>query len=1369
MSNIMDIARSSIAAYRTALGITGENIANVNTEGYRRREVTTAQIGGAKTSVTTLATGGQGVQVDQIRRAFDQLLAGRLRNASGDMTASTVSVDAAKAVEAQLLPNSGGIDAALEDFFGAMGSLASSPADTSLRRVTIESGRTLAAAFRSVAGGMMRLRDDTLDEVRMSAASLTTDLAALNELQQRFSSNTGTVGAMNPLHDERDRLLSGIAAKIGVTVELDSIGRARVTLGTSGGGPELLGQTGPAIVTADADPDLTLHITQNGTARDTRMIGSGALGGYRAALGGIDDAVAEVDSLARKMAGEMNAVHRVGLDLTGAPGGDMFSLDDWTLTRAAGNLGFARAEITPDGPDITGPVTLIRDAALGVWRAEDANGTVLGSADKLLVLPNLTISIEGDPANGDRFTLTPTTGKAVNMRFLPEIPARLAASVATLVAPAPGNGGSATVAMAPTTVAPPVLPVLSDLLATAPDAARAVTLRNAGVVGYIPAGDTAATLASLGQQATADLTASANPASLTVTANGVTTTLDLTTLADGSPRPAGYSLPDIAAALNDGRIAGPAGITLASLGISAGISAGISEGSTGGTLSLSLDSGDFTAARLDGATATLTPATVQGGTLQIFTREGRQIAGTPMAAADIALLFTPQNGFFAGAQYSTDALNTGYRGLTLTSTAGSGLQSLGVAPAGITAWAGVTPAAATPPQAIAIDTGLGLPVTLTLPEGGTAKRLARMIADAVPGLTATAQTSVTLTTATDGRVSFNLSGLNTTPLAVSGDVAGGKLDALALAVNALTGSTGIAAQLSPDGTRLMLTQNSGEDITLTALTHAAGGTVVLQAADANGQPTGGPTTLGPTTQGANNDSARITGQTTLTGRTAFSVTARGTRSDSATDATAGGLIARTTTAAGAVTALTFALDPTYDAANATGPALAGPTTYSVTVGGRSVTLDTQTSRATTPQAIAAGLTALLRKDMPQATLTGGQVAQAPANGASTIVQLDGQTYTLRMAGGAVTVSGPEAGRLTAAFGADNRLTLTVNGGSTDGGMITLPAGANGAAFGLSPAQSPLGTLTGQAATGPFPATLEIAVGGIRHSLTVTADLTVTLPAGFPGTATAANGRITLAVPSGAGPVRIVNGAAAGFDTLGASLTVNGATLTATAADGAPIALTTATTALAGQRLKLGSLPPEDLIVVMTGTGTLRMAGTVTAGPPYASPSAVELRVTDAATRRVELFDLATGDSIGTRTLDASGGAVIGGLSISLTGNPATGDGFRLTANTDGRNDGRALDAILSLRFPDVQSGKGGFARILSDLQSEVGTRAAAADTKLNSDTAIHDTVRRADAAQGAVDLDREAAHLLELQQAYQASAQIMTVAKDLFDTLLRAL
>ena len=111
MSNIMDIAKSAIGVYRTALGVTGENIANVNTEGYRRRDVTTEQIGGARTTVTTLATGGQGVEIDQIRRAFDELLAQRLRTASADLSSAEVHHDAALAVETVLLPRTGGIDA----------------------------------------------------------------------------------------------------------------------------------------------------------------------------------------------------------------------------------------------------------------------------------------------------------------------------------------------------------------------------------------------------------------------------------------------------------------------------------------------------------------------------------------------------------------------------------------------------------------------------------------------------------------------------------------------------------------------------------------------------------------------------------------------------------------------------------------------------------------------------------------------------------------------------------------------------------------------------------------------------------------------------------------------------------------------------------------------------------------------------------------------------------------------------------------------------------------------------------------------------------------------------------------------------------
>ena len=45
----------------------------------------------------------------------------------------------------------------------------------------------------------------------------------------------------------------------------------------------------------------------------------------------------------------------------------------------------------------------------------------------------------------------------------------------------------------------------------------------------------------------------------------------------------------------------------------------------------------------------------------------------------------------------------------------------------------------------------------------------------------------------------------------------------------------------------------------------------------------------------------------------------------------------------------------------------------------------------------------------------------------------------------------------------------------------------------------------------------------------------------------------------------------------------------------------------------------------------------------------------------------------------------------------------------------------------------------------------------------------AEARVSAVDLDTEAANLISQQQAYQANAQVISVARSLFDTLLNAL
>ena len=38
MSSLFDVGKSGIQSYRQSLAVTGQNIANINTEGYKRRE-----------------------------------------------------------------------------------------------------------------------------------------------------------------------------------------------------------------------------------------------------------------------------------------------------------------------------------------------------------------------------------------------------------------------------------------------------------------------------------------------------------------------------------------------------------------------------------------------------------------------------------------------------------------------------------------------------------------------------------------------------------------------------------------------------------------------------------------------------------------------------------------------------------------------------------------------------------------------------------------------------------------------------------------------------------------------------------------------------------------------------------------------------------------------------------------------------------------------------------------------------------------------------------------------------------------------------------------------------------------------------------
>jgi flagellar hook-associated protein 1 FlgK len=73
------------------------------------------------------------------------------------------------------------------------------------------------------------------------------------------------------------------------------------------------------------------------------------------------------------------------------------------------------------------------------------------------------------------------------------------------------------------------------------------------------------------------------------------------------------------------------------------------------------------------------------------------------------------------------------------------------------------------------------------------------------------------------------------------------------------------------------------------------------------------------------------------------------------------------------------------------------------------------------------------------------------------------------------------------------------------------------------------------------------------------------------------------------------------------------------------------------------------------------------------------------------------------------------------------------------------------------------------LISQVGIRSQSANYAAEVSSSIATNVERDRAGVSGVNLDEEAASLLQYQQAYQASAKMIQVAQTIFDTLISTL
>ncbi len=213
---------------------------------------------------------------------------------------------------------------------------------------------------------------------------------------------------------------------------------------------------------------------------------------------------------------------------------------------------------------------------------------------------------------------------------------------------------------------------------------------------------------------------------------------------------------------------------------------------------------------------------------------------------------------------------------------------------------------------------------------------------------------------------------------------------------------------------------------------------------------------------------------------------------------------------------------------------------------------------------------------------------------------------------------------------------------------------------------------------------------------------------------------------------------------------------------------------------LAAAMPMRTAAALTNTGTMKLGQGATqqgyslAGlPATVTATAAQLTGFPAGAVTATYANGTTQTLAGAADLVFGGSAltkvVVNGMSFDITGTPTAGDTFSIVRNTasNGVADGRNILLLGKLQTQGtVSGGAANFQAAYAQLVADNGNKTREIQVTADAQKSLLDQAIGAREALSGVNLDEEAANLVRYQQAYQASAKMLSIGTKLFDTLL---
>jgi flagellar hook-associated protein 1 FlgK len=315
---LLNIGKQALTSNQTALSVVGQNIANVNTEGYSRQRPEFASrenIGG--------------VEVYDIARIADQFLNRQIWADKASFSNADMFKTYANELDNLLASEATSISTAMDNYFGALQTAVDDPTSLPNRELFVAQADALVRRFNDLDANLERQNGSINGRLESSVEQVNAIARNIAELNDNLRIAKAGGKDVNELLDKRDAKLDELAKYVNfTTIENNKTGEVGVYIGK--GEPLVVGKdANELIATVDPADSSKLNVSTrigNNLADITTQLNGGEIGGlleYRDEI--LDTARDQIGIITLAFADTMNSQHMKGMDLDGELGGQLFT------------------------------------------------------------------------------------------------------------------------------------------------------------------------------------------------------------------------------------------------------------------------------------------------------------------------------------------------------------------------------------------------------------------------------------------------------------------------------------------------------------------------------------------------------------------------------------------------------------------------------------------------------------------------------------------------------------------------------------------------------------------------------------------------------------------------------------------------------------------------------------------------------------------------------------------------------------------------------------------------------------------------------------------------------------------------------------